>query len=110
ILFPVSAIAGQIFIQTGLALIPGGDMLFGFLLGTMFMFLWLRIAIVLPATALGRTYSLSQGWSDGGRQGREVLRAAASVTLLNMVVTGFLDFVPLGVWPGLIVQAVLAWA
>lgn len=109
VMFPVWAIAGQIVMLSGLGGVPGAGLVLGFALDTLFTFLWLRIAIVLPATALGRPYSLSRGWNDGARLSGEVLRAAAIVVALNLVATRALALLPLGAGPALVAQALLTW-
>ena len=109
VMFPVSAIAGQILALTGLAGIGIVQTLFTLGLGILFTFLWLRIGIVLPATAIGRPYTLSQGWNDGGRVSNEVLGAAAVAVALNMTAEAALGVLPLGFWPAIAIQAVIAW-
>lgn len=109
LMFPLSAVAAQVLALTGLAGLTIAQALLGFGLATLFTFLWLRIAVVLPATAVGRPYSLSQGWNDGARLSSEIFNAAAIVVALNMVVSVALSLLPLGFWPDLIAQVVLTW-
>lgn len=109
LMFPLSAIAGQVLLLTGLGQLGLAQALVGFGLATLFTFLWLRVAVVLPATAVGRPYSLSQGWNDGARLSGDIFNAAAIVVALNMVASLILGLVPLGLWPGLIAQAVVTW-
>lgn len=109
LMFPLSAIAGQVLLLTGLGQVGLVQALVGFGLATLFTFLWLRIAVVLPATAVGRPYSLSQGWNDGTRLSSEIFNAAAIVVALNMLVSVILGLLPIGLWPGLVAQVVLTW-
>lgn len=109
LMFPVSAVVGQVLLLAGLAQLALAQGLVGFGLATLFTFLWLRIAVVLPATAVGRPYSLSQGWNDGSRLSSEIFNAAAIVVALNMVASLILGLLPVGLWPGLVLQAALTW-
>lgn len=109
VIFPVTAVAGQLMLLSGLGGIWLAQLVLSYGLAVFFTFVWLRIAIVLPATAVGRAYSLSQGWNDGARLSNEILNAAVIVVALNMVATSILGLLPLGLIAGLVAQVAVTW-
>ena len=109
VIFPASAVVGQLLVISGLSQLSAAQLLVSYGLAVLFSYVWLRVAIVLPATAVGRPYTLSQGWNDGARLSGEIFNASAIVVALNMVATMILNLLPLGIVPGLIAQVVVTW-
>lgn len=109
IIFPISAIAGQVFDLTGLGSLPLVAGLLGFGLAVLFTFLWLRIALVLPAAGVGERLTLSDAWNAGAAMSSEILQAATIVVALNMVANQILSLLPLPLIVGVIVQFVITW-
>lgn len=56
------------------------------LAGSVLSFVWLRIAIVLPATAIGKTMSFGEGWSATARLAGPIFVAGIIIVLFNLVV------------------------
>ncbi len=115
----------QVGLLTLLAMIPaailiglaaqtlGGDqpvvgLLAGFLLGTFLSFVWLRLAIVLPATALGRVLTISDAWAATAPMSNAILSASAILVGLNLGVA----FVTAAIFQGpvgVIVDVIVNW-
>lgn len=109
VIFPISAIVGQIVALSGLARLPLVPGLLSFGLAVLFTFLWLRVALILPAAAVGQRLTLSDAWNAGSAMSSEILRASAIVVALNMVASLILGLLPLPMVLSLIVQLVITW-
>ncbi|MCC7320071.1 MAG: hypothetical protein IT542_03735 [Rubellimicrobium sp.] len=109
LMFPVSAIGMQVLALTGLMRIDLMRDAFSFAVGAFMTFLWLRLALGLPAAALDRVHSVSKSWNDSARLSSEILGAGAVIAALDLVFSSILDLLPLGLVPGLVVRGVLAW-
>lgn len=83
--FPVVVIFGILSAGLGLAGSPIAASLFAFALGVYLSYVWLRIALVLPAIAVGNPITLREGWTASGRMGNEILNAAMIVAGLNIL-------------------------
>jgi hypothetical protein len=86
---------------------PIVGLLAGFLLGTFLSFIWLRLAIVLPATALGRPLTISAAWAATAPLSNAILTASAILVGLNVgvaVITGAIFQGPVGVFVDIIVN------
>lgn len=106
---PLSAIAGIVMTVTGLAGFGLAEMAASFGVATVLSFLWLRVAIVLPAIAMGRPMSLPQAWALGIPYGGEILKASAILVALNLVGSQILALLPLPALLGFVAQLVLTW-
>lgn len=109
IAIPLSAIAGIVLGLTGLSGFVLAEMAASFAVATALSYLWLRLAIVLPAIALGRPMNLPQAWAAGSPHAGEILKAAAILVAVNLVGSRILALLPLPDLLGLAAQLVLTW-
>jgi hypothetical protein len=109
LMFPVSSVVWQMVGITGIRLVPGVDMLVGYGLSVFFFYLWLRVALILPAAAAGRVYSLSDAWNDGGRLSQDILLAAAICAALSLCFQAIPALLPLPGWLQVAVRLAVLW-
>jgi len=64
-------------------------------LGTLFGWVWLRLAIVLPGTALGKPIPIGEAWRTSGRMSGAIMQAAFILVVLNLL-TGLVFGTALG--------------
>ena len=107
--FPLSAMGGVVMTLTGLSGLILAELLVAFVVATALSYLWLRMAIVLPAVAMGRPLLLSQAWAAGAPYAGEILKAAAILVGLNLVITRMLELIAFPLWISAIAQLGLSW-
>jgi hypothetical protein len=88
--------------------IPAVMFLLGFALGVYFSFFWLRIAIILPAIAIGKTMTLSQAWAATSPLSSAILGASAILVALNFGVSGIVGALSGGVI-AIIIEIAVNW-
>lgn len=109
IALPLSGMGGMVLTLTGLAGLILAELLVAFVVATALSYLWLRMAIVLPAVAMGRPLTLTQAWAAGAPHAAEILKAAAILVGLNLVITRMLELIAFPGWVDLIAQLGLSW-
>ena len=62
----------------------------GFALGVYFSYIWLRIALVLPATAVGTSMRLGESWKSTSPLSSAILGASAILVALNIAASSLL--------------------
>ncbi len=84
---PVVLVMAALTAGLGLGASPGAAVLLSFVIGVVFTFLWLRIALVLPATAVGRPFGIREAWQASARASGDILQATFIVVGLNALAT-----------------------
>lgn len=84
---PAILVLGGAAAAVGLGGSPAAAVLISFVAGVLFTYLWLRIALVLPATAVGRPMAIREAWEVSGRVSQEILQATFIVVALNAFAT-----------------------
>jgi hypothetical protein len=88
--------------------VPAVMFLLGFALGVYFSYFWLRIAVILPAIAIGKTMSLSEAWAATAPLSSAILGASAILVALNIGVSGIVGALSGGA-VALIIDIVVNW-
>jgi hypothetical protein len=57
------------------------------LMGVFFTWIWLRLALLLPGTAVGKPISMGDAWSASGRLSGPIFQAAVILVALNVLVS-----------------------
>ena len=55
------------------------------LMGVLFTWIWLRLALLLPATAVGKPISMGDAWNASGRMSGAIFQAAVILVVLNVI-------------------------
>ncbi|MCC5974566.1 MAG: hypothetical protein JJT81_10995 [Rubellimicrobium sp.] len=106
VMLPVILISGSIVGIFGSGRVVGAVMGFG--VGLVFTFLWLRLALILPAIAVGKPMKLAESWSVTRDWSGHILNAAAILVVLNVMaslVTGILGFGIIG----MLAELAISW-
>lgn len=82
-------LATMLSVVMSIALSIAGEAAIGiaaFLIGTVMTYVWLRTALILPATAVGEELKLRDAWSASAPGGRDILGVASILVGLNVMV------------------------
>jgi hypothetical protein len=103
---PLSIVAGLViapFMSLGVNGVLIGGVLVGIILGTILGWLWLRLAVVLPATAVGKSMKMGESWSATAKLSGKIFGVILILTLLNGAATAVISLI--GVQLSLVAQA-----
>lgn len=106
VMLPVILISGTLAGLLGSGMAVGAVMGFG--VGLVFTYLWLRLALILPAVAVGKPIQLTESWAITRDFSGHILNAAAILVVLNVgasLVTGLLGFGIIG----LLAELAISW-
>jgi hypothetical protein len=81
---------------------------FGFAIGVYFSYFWLRLAIILPATAVGKSMRLTEAWAATAGLSGPILGASAILVALNVGITGIVGALSGGVI-SIIIEIAVNW-
>lgn len=109
ILLPVAAVAGVVLSALGLINSVLGGLVVGFAMGLFFTFVWLRVALVLPATAINEPISIREAWTLSNAASSDILSASVILVGLNIVVGAVLELFFGPSLIGLIVNLGVSW-
>ena len=109
ILLPVAAIAGIVLSALGLINSALGGLVVGFAMGLFFTFVWLRVALVLPATAINQPISIRDAWTLSIPASSDILSASVILVGLNFVVGAILELFFGQSAIGLVVNLSVSW-
>lgn len=109
LLFPVSAMGMQLLAMTGMGGLVLARLALAFAMTALMAFLWLRLALILPALALDARLTMGESWAATGTGTTDVLGASSILVGLDLVLASLLDLLPLGSWPVLVLRLVLMW-
>lgn len=109
ILLPVAAVAGVVLSALGLINSALAGLVIGFAMGLFFTFVWLRVALVLPATAINEPISIREAWTLSNPASSDILSASVILVGLNIVVGAVLEIFFGPTLIGFIVNLGVSW-
>lgn len=109
ILLPVAAVAGVVLSALGLINSALAGLVIGFAMGLFFTFVWLRVALVLPATAINEPISIREAWTLSNPASSDILSASVILVGLNIVVGALLEIFFGPTLIGFIVNLGVSW-
>jgi hypothetical protein len=109
ILLPVAAVAGVVLSALGLINSALAGLVIGFAMGLFFTFVWLRVALVLPATAINEPISIREAWTLSNPASSDILSASVILVGLNIVVGAVLEIFFGPTLMGFIVNLGVSW-
>ncbi len=80
----------------------------GLAVGVLFSYLWLRLALILPAVAVGNRMRIAEAWAVTAPVSSTILQTAAVLVALNVLASLFAELFGIGLI-GLIVQVMISW-
>lgn len=109
VMFPVVMVFGIALGILGIGESGAATLVSGFAAGLIFTYIWLRIALVLPATAVGRPMRIGESWSATARLSNDIVSAAAIIVALNMAAGILGGLLPLPAILGALVEVAISW-
>ena len=96
-LVPMLVVAGLVLGLLGLTENAIASLVIGFVLGLLLTYLWLRLSIVLPGVAIGKTMTNRQAWTATAPMSDDIFGASAILVAINTVISFAADyFLPSG--------------
>lgn len=106
-LVPMLFVAGLALGLLGLTQNAMASLVIGFVLGLLLTYLWLRLAIVLPGVAIGKSMSNRDAWNATAPMSDDIFGASAILVALNTAISFAADFVlPTGIVYYLVIVAI----
>lgn len=84
-------------------------LIFNAVLGTLFGWIYLRLALLLPGTAVGKPISMGDAWRASGRMSGAILQAAFILVVLNVLVSFVFGAALGGNIVGTILNLIVSW-
>ncbi len=109
VMLPIFMVMSLLLSLLGLSASIAAGFVVSFAVGVIFIWIWLRIALVLPGTAVGRPLRIGESWSATADLSNEIVAAAAIIVAINLAAGILFGALPLGTVGGLLVEGAITW-
>ncbi len=92
-LVPMLFVAGLVLQLLGLIENAMASLVIGFVLGLLLTYLWLRLAMVLPGVAIGKSMSNREAWNATAPMSDDIFGASAILVAINTAISFAADYV-----------------